>query len=93
VRRFRQLFGSLSTSHLDATAYDATRILLQALASGARDRQSVRDYLASLGAEGGRPPYAGVTGTFALARRLDRREVYLVEVRGGTYHLLEKDVR
>jgi len=53
----------------------------------------VRDYLASLGAEGGRPPYAGVTGTFALARRLDRREVYLVEVRGGTYHLLEKDVR
>jgi len=93
VRRFRQLFGSLTTSHLDATAYDATRILLEALSSGAQDRQSVRDYLASLGAEGGRPPYAGVTGTFALARRLDRREVYLVEVRGGTYHLLEKDVR
>jgi len=34
-----------------------------------------------------------VTGTFALARRLDRREVYLVEVRGGAYHLLEKDLR
>jgi ABC-type branched-subunit amino acid transport system substrate-binding protein/predicted Ser/Thr protein kinase len=93
VRRFRQLFGSLSTSHLDATAYDATRILLQALANGARDRQSMRDYLASLGTEGGRPPYSGVTGTFALARRLDQREVYLVEVRGGTYRLLEKDFR
>lgn len=93
VRRFHQLFGPLTTSHLDATTYDATRILLAALSSGARDRQAVRDYLASVGAEGGRPPYSGVTGTFALARRLDRREVYLVEVRGGAYHLLEKDIR
>ncbi len=91
VRRFRQLFGPISTSHLDATAYDATCLVFAALKSGATTRQAVRDYLASVGAEGGRPAYHGVTGTFALARRLDRREVYLVEVRGGSYHLLEKE--
>ncbi len=91
VRRFRQLFGPVSTSHLDATAYDASRLVFEALKSGAATRQAVRDYLASVGAEGGRPAWHGVTGTFALARRLDQREVYLVEVRGGQYHLLEKE--
>jgi len=91
VRRFRQLFGQVSTSHLDATAYDASWLVFEALKSGASTRQAVRDYLASIGAEGGRPAWHGVTGTFALARRLDQREVYLVEVRGGRYHLLEKE--
>ena len=92
-RRFRQFFGNLAPTHLDSSAYDATRIVFQALRSGSVGRRPMREYLASIGAPGGRPPYTGVTGTFALARRLDRRDVYLVEIHEGKYRLLEKEAR
>lgn len=81
VYRFHQLFGTLTPSHLEATAYDVASLVLEGLEQGLSNRQKVRDYLAS------RPPYEGVSGRFALARRLDARRVYLIEIRQGTYHL------
>lgn len=90
-RRFHQLYGDLDPSHLDASAYDAAKLLFRALADGVKDRASLRDYFASIGADGGRPVFHGVTGTFALARRLDKRDVYLIQVHDGNYRLLEKE--
>lgn len=90
-RRFHQLYGSLDPSHLDASAYDAAKLLFGAFKDGVKTREDLRDYLASVGAEGGRPAFEGVTGTFALARRLDKRDVYLIQVQDGQYRLLEKE--
>lgn len=90
VARFHRLFGDqLLPTHLDAGAYDATRLVLDAFRAGRDPRQSIRDFLASIGRE--RPPCSGVTGPFALARRMDARRVYLMEIRDGGYHLLADD--
>ena len=56
----------------DALTYDATRLLLEAVADGARTGESVRAFLASLGDT--RPRWAGVSGPvrFTAARHADR---------------------
>lgn len=92
-QRFRSSFGDIVPSHLDASAYDACTIVFDALKNGAATRQQVRDYLASIGAKHDTnskalPVYDGVTGKFALARPLDMRTVYLIEIRQGRYELV-----
>lgn len=97
VRTYSRKFAGwfeLSPSHLDATAYDCCKIIFDAYKSGVKTREEMCNYLGSIGENpqvpGARPNYKGVTGEFSLARRLDMREVYLIEIRNGRYELLSK---
>ncbi len=63
TRRFRQRYlGRVGQEPADAAAlaYDAFRLLLTAVADGARTGDEIRAYLMSLGRE--RPAYQGITG-------------------------------
>ena len=92
-KRFRELFGGISPSHLDASAYDATKILLSAYKAGVHTREGMQAYLASIGADpqmaGARPSWHGATGKFSLSRMLDIRDVYLIRIERGRYHLVK----
>lgn len=59
IDRYEERFG-VSPSGPHALTYDATALLLTALADGARSGPAIRDYLDSLGHQ--RPPYEGLTG-------------------------------
>lgn len=62
VRRFVRAFESKYQTKPDAfaaLAYDATRLIAEAIAKGGKDRKAVRNYLASLSAT---KPFEGVTG-------------------------------
>ncbi len=91
--RFRNLFGGLSPSHLDASAYDAANIIFSAYKNGVKNRQEMCAYLHSIGADpkekGARPCWQGATGTFSLARKLDIRDIYLIEIHKGKYDLIK----
>jgi branched-chain amino acid transport system substrate-binding protein len=58
VAAFRKKFNSTPDAHA-ALAYDATRLIAQALKEAGPDRRAVRDYLRSLNRE---TAYAGLTG-------------------------------
>lgn len=57
--RYLERFGRPATAP-DVLTYDAVRVILAAVADGARSGPAVREYLASFG--NGRPPYEGVAG-------------------------------
>jgi branched-chain amino acid transport system substrate-binding protein len=62
VRRFVHAFESKYQTKPDAfaaLAYDATRLIAEALTNNGKDRKAVRNYLASLSAS---KPFEGVTG-------------------------------
>lgn len=88
ARRFAERFRAAYHREPDAFAalgYDATRLLaLAATEAGAR-RSSIRDYLAEVGATGGRPPFAGVTGTIRFDAQGDpiAKGFNLGSMRGG----------
>lgn len=99
VEEYRQIFGERDPSHVDAGAYDAAMLLFEALGAALQtpaegeplirirmQRLAARNYLASIG--GDRPPYDGVSGRFALARRADLRQVFLMRIHNGRYELV-----
>ncbi len=63
VAKFRARWG-VSPAQDGTMAYDATNLLIQALADGARARAGVRTYLAGLTAQ---HPYQGITGPIAFS--------------------------
>ena len=63
VEKFRARWGT-SPAQDGTMAYDATNLLIQALADGARTRAGVRTYIASLTAE---HPYQGITGPISFS--------------------------
>lgn len=71
VQRFVRAFRSRYQTEPDAfaaLAYDATRVIAQALMKRGRNREGVRDYLASLNAVN---PFEGVTGPVYFNERGD----------------------
>lgn len=82
---FQTLFGHLRVSHREANAYDSLALAMAALRDAGPDRQAVRDYLYSIGRT--RPSFQGVSGEFAPGLRLERRKVFILEVRNGVYEL------
>ncbi|MEW6280362.1 MAG: bifunctional serine/threonine-protein kinase/ABC transporter substrate-binding protein [Candidatus Eremiobacterota bacterium] len=92
AKSFRQAFETefdspgqkhFAPGHREAFAYDALNLMLRILTSGdAPDRARVRDELA-------RATWRGVTGTFRPGHQDTLRPVYLVELRGGRYRVLE----
>lgn len=90
VARFRRLFGGLSPSHLDASAYDAAKIVLSAYKKGIDTRKGIRDYLASIGTrEDSASCWEGATGRFSLAECLDMRDIYLIQIHNGNYDIIK----
>ncbi|MBQ7528712.1 ABC transporter substrate-binding protein, partial [bacterium] len=83
VEEFKESFAKLPPSHLDASAYDVTKIILSAYKEGKYSRQEIRDYLASI------HNWQGVTGRFSLAENLNARQVYLVKIHDGQYEVVE----
>lgn len=99
VEEYHQIFGEREPSHVDAGSYDAAMLLFDALGAALKapadgeplirirmQRLAARNYLASVG--GTLPPYDGVSGKFALARREDLRRVFLMQVHDGHYELV-----
>ncbi|MBI3924515.1 MAG: ABC transporter substrate-binding protein [Armatimonadetes bacterium] len=87
TRRFQEMFGDIVPSHREANAYDTLMLLVTAIRHAGFERAPLRDYIASLGETRG--PYQGVTGEFAPARQLERRKVYVLEIRGGRFQLVD----
>lgn len=63
VRAYQAAFGGERPDHRGAGAYDAVHLIAAAVRARGARRDAVREYLASIGTEGGPPPYQGVTGT------------------------------
>ena len=86
VREFRQTFGGRSPSHREAQAYDSLRLAMQAVDTVGPERAKIVEYLESLGTQ--KPPYSGVSGTFAPSKNLDLRDPYILRLEKGVYRLL-----
>ena len=86
VRRYQALTGESSPSHREVNSYDSLYLMAQAIEKVGWDRTRLREYFDSLGKA--RPAYKGVSGEFALARRLRLRKAYLLEIRDGRLGLL-----
>lgn len=81
VTKFRARWG-FSPAQDGTMAYDATNLLIQTLADGARTRAGVRMYVASLTAE---HSYQGITGPISFSAGGDPvvTPLVLTQVRGG----------
>jgi branched-chain amino acid transport system substrate-binding protein len=69
ARRFAEAFRAAYQREPDssaATSYDAVHLLAGALRAGARDRESIRAYLETVGRPGGAPAFEGVAGRVAF---------------------------
>lgn len=73
--RYQARFGRRATAP-DALTYDATRLILAAIADGARTGPALREYLHSLGRD--RPPYPGITGPIAFDENGDIHRDYVL---------------
>lgn len=62
AERFRAAYNREPDSFA-ALGYDATHLLARAAAEGGVGRRRIREYLSSVGREGGRPAFPGATGT------------------------------
>lgn len=76
-RRYRMLSGRELTSQ-SLLAYEAIRLVAEAVRAGAQSREAVRTYLNSLGRT--RPPYQGVSGAIAFDRNGDNVRPYELAV-------------
>ena len=86
VREFRQNFGGRSPSHREAQAYDSLRLAVEAVDAVGADRQKVLSYLENIGNK--KPPYQGVSGSFAPSKNLDLRPPHILRIEKGAYRLL-----
>ncbi|HEU0012158.1 MAG TPA: ABC transporter substrate-binding protein [Longimicrobium sp.] len=67
VTAYRRENNNELPDHRGAMAYDVIYLLAQALREAGTDRQALRDYIASIGMEGGRPRFEeAVSGTIAF---------------------------
>lgn len=74
-----------------ALGYDATRLLADAARQAGADRESIRDYLAGVGREGGAAAFQGASGAIRFDAEGDPLgKAYAVGVlRGGKIYLME----
>ncbi|HEX8695257.1 MAG TPA: ABC transporter substrate-binding protein [Longimicrobium sp.] len=84
VGDYQRRFGELP-DHRGAMAYDVIYLLREAIRRVGTDRAAIRGYLARVGAEGGHPPFEGVSGTVRFDQNGDAvgKEVSVGVVRGG----------
>jgi len=90
VRRELVARHGAEPSMLALLAYDAVSVVLEAIEDGARDRESIRQYLAAVGTE--TPAFDGITGRIAFDAQGDAvREYYLAVRRDGTLRNAKPD--
>ncbi|HEU0052727.1 MAG TPA: hypothetical protein VFQ39_06105, partial [Longimicrobium sp.] len=84
VADYQERFKELP-DHRGAMAYDVMYLLRDAISKAGSDRRAVRDYVARVGAEGGEPGFAGVSGLIRFDENGDAREkeIAVGVVRGG----------
>ncbi|HYJ80193.1 MAG TPA: ABC transporter substrate-binding protein [Longimicrobiaceae bacterium] len=84
VAEYQRRYNELP-DHRGAMTYDVFFLLKDAIERGGSARRAIRDYVARVGAEGGRPPFTGVSGTVRFDRNGDAvgKEVVVGVVRGG----------
>lgn len=84
VENYRKRYSSLP-DHRGAMTYDIMYLLRDAIREAGNDRQAVRDYVASVGADRGVAAYNGVSGPIAFDTAGDVRNkpVTVGVVRGG----------
>ena len=75
-RQFRERFGRDATA-ADALTYDAARLLMSGIRSGARTGEDLRAFLNSLGRT--RPPYPGITGEITFDDQGDIDRSYVLD--------------
>lgn len=75
-RQFRERYGRDATA-ADALTYDATRLLMSGIRSGARSGEDLRAFLNSLGRA--RLPYPGITGEIAFDDQGDIDRSYVLD--------------
>ena len=88
--QFEREFGRLRPSHREANAYDSLMLVAQAIREVGYDRKKITNYFRQLGGDRNSPAFPGVSGDFAPGRRLDLRQPYLVQIRSGSYELIEQ---
>ena len=87
MRSFQREFGEVTPPYASANSFDAFNAAVAGLGQ-ATGRDAINAFLRATGVT--LPPFEGVGGQFALGRRMDARPVWLIEVRGGRYRLLER---
>lgn len=75
VAAYQKKYGEMPNAYA-ALAYDATRLVAQAVEKVGADREKIRDYLANLS-----EPYKGVTGAIAFAPNGDPKDKSMVIAR------------
>jgi branched-chain amino acid transport system substrate-binding protein len=85
---YRKMYGKEPDSFA-ACAYDAVRLIAQALGAVGPHREAIRDYLASVGRPGGAPPFTGAAGDIRFDERGDPvQKVFAISrIRGGAMEL------
>ena len=87
VEAFHRQFGAVTPPYASANSYDAFNAAIAALRQPG-GREGAHAFLRASGVT--QPPFQGVGGPYAPGRRLDARPVWLIEVRGGRYRLVER---
>jgi branched-chain amino acid transport system substrate-binding protein len=84
VANYRRTYSALP-DHRGAMTYDAVYLLRDAIREAGTDRQALRDYVATIGADGGAPAHPGVSGIIAFdsAGDVKNKPVTVGVVRGG----------
>jgi branched-chain amino acid transport system substrate-binding protein len=84
VAGYRRLYNALP-DHRGAMTYDIVYLLAAAIRRAGTDREALRDYVATIGAEGGAPPHPGVSGAIAFdsAGDVKNKPVTVGVVRAG----------
>jgi branched-chain amino acid transport system substrate-binding protein len=84
VQAYQRRYDELP-DHRGAMTYDIIYLLKDAIARDGAEREAIRDYLASVGREGGAPAFEGVSGTIQFDENGDVRgkEIDIGVVRGG----------
>jgi branched-chain amino acid transport system substrate-binding protein len=84
VEAYRKAYNSLP-DHRGAMTYDIIYLLRDAIGRAGTDRRALRDYVATIGREGGAPAHDGVSGSIRFDENGDvqGKEVMVGVVRGG----------
>ncbi len=82
-KKMANQFDNLKPSHREALAYDSLKLVAKSIETVGFDRAKLRKYLHEVG--NSRAKEHGVSGDFSPSKRLDLRQPYLAEVKGGKF--------
>jgi branched-chain amino acid transport system substrate-binding protein len=88
VESFKQKYNGESPEAYGAGSYDAINIIAESMRKGGTDRESIREYMETIG--GLNPPWPGVTGSTKFDEKHDViKPLVFVTVKNGEFKLAE----